>query len=89
MTRVTLSKLSKHEYAWAIQQSQRTQTTGYRVGGMPTGREAFIINFGAPRRQDWRVLPCKDGVSGKRFGHFASADDDLAAVAGSLTNSVR
>ena len=86
MTRVTLSK---HEYMWATEQGHRTQTTGYRVGGMPTGHEALINNFGGPNRQDWRVLPIKDNVSGERFGHFESADAALAAVAGRLTNSVQ
>jgi hypothetical protein len=86
MTNVTLSK---HEYMWATEQGQRTQTTGYRVGGMPTGHEALINNFGAPNRQDWRVLRIDNNVSGERFGHFDSADAALEAVAGRLKNSVQ
>jgi hypothetical protein len=86
MTRVTLSK---HEYMWNLEQGHRTEATGYRVGGLPVGHEALINNFGAPRRQEWRVLPIKDNVSGERFGHFKSADEALNAVAERLKTSVQ
>lgn len=77
MTDVTLSK---HAYMWDSDGGRREHANGYRVGGLPDGYEAFIINAGAPRRDDWYVLPAVNGVSGERLGHFASADEALRAV---------
>ena len=82
MTDVTLSK---HEYMWMSDGGLRRDPTGYRVGGLPAGHEAFINNFGAPHRNDWKILPIVNNVSGERYGHYASADEALAALDSNLS----
>src|SRR6266436_2146151 len=57
------------------------QVIGYRVGGMPDGTTARIANFGAPNRNDWRILRInRDNTQGEWTGHYESVDDALAAL---------
>jgi hypothetical protein len=57
------------------------QVTAYRVGGMPNGKMAGIANFGAPHRDDWRVMQINaDNAHTAWTGHYASVDDALAAL---------
>jgi len=57
------------------------QVTGYRVGGMPDGKTARIANFGAPHRNDWRIMRINaDNTQTAWSGHYESADEALAAL---------
>jgi hypothetical protein len=57
------------------------QVTGYRVGGMPDGSTARIANFGAPNRNDWRVLRIRvDNTQTDWTGHYESVEDALTAL---------
>ena len=72
-----------HEDMWLRQGSKfgTGTVTGYRVGGMPDGKTARIANFGAPNRQDWRILRINtDNTQGEWTGHYQSVDDALAAL---------
>jgi hypothetical protein len=55
-------------------------TTGYKVGSLPPGHEAFIANFGAPNRDDWRLLQAKEGVQGNWTDSYKSAEEALAVL---------
>jgi len=57
------------------------QVTGYRVGGLPNGKSARIANFGAPTRNDWRIMRIA-GNNGQAdwTGHYESFEDALAAL---------
>ena len=53
----------------------------YRVGGMPDGKTARIANFGAPNRNDWRIMRINgDNTQTDWTGHYESVDDALAAL---------
>ena len=57
------------------------QVTGYRVGGMPDGKTARIANFGAPNRNDWRIMRINaDNTPTDWTGHYESVEDALAAL---------
>ncbi len=57
------------------------QVIGYRVGGMPDGKTARIANFGAPNRDDWRIIRITpDGTQTDWTGHYESVEDALAAL---------
>jgi hypothetical protein len=57
------------------------QVTGYRVGGMPDGTTARIANFGAPDRNDWRIMRIDvDNTQSCWSGHYDSVDDALEAL---------
>jgi hypothetical protein len=57
------------------------QVTGYRVGGMPDGKTARIANFGAPTRNDWRIMLINaDNTHTDWTGHYESVEDALAAL---------
>jgi hypothetical protein len=76
--------LTLHEDAWLrdgpVFASGRV--TGYRVGGMPDGRTARIANFGAPSRNDWRIMLRinSDNTQSSWTGHFESVEEALAAL---------
>ena len=54
---------------------------GYRVGGMPDGKTARIANFGAPNRNDWRIMRVNaDNPQSDWTGHYESVEDALAAL---------
>jgi hypothetical protein len=51
------------------------QVTGYRVGGMPDGKTARIANFGAPNRNDWRIMRINaDNTQTDWTGHYESLE---------------
>jgi hypothetical protein len=57
------------------------QVIGYRVGGLPNGTTARIANFGAPNRDDWRVMRINaDNTQSAWTGHYQSVEDALAAL---------
>jgi hypothetical protein len=57
------------------------QVIGYRVGGMPDGRTARIANFGAPNRNDWRIMRINgDNTQADWTGHYESLEEVLAAL---------
>lgn len=52
---------------------------GYRVGGLPDGTTARIAYFGS----EWRVMRVVDDSRPADWsGHYASAEDALAALRG-------
>jgi len=57
------------------------QVTAYRVGGMADGSTARIANFGAPARNDWRIMRinANDSQSGW-IGSYESVEEALAAL---------
>jgi hypothetical protein len=74
-----------HEDAWFRNQLDLSsgRVTGYRVGGMPDGRIARIANFGAPNRDDWRVMIINaDKTYTDWSGNYENAEDALAALQG-------
>jgi hypothetical protein len=55
------------------------EVVGYRGGGMADGKTARIANFGAPNRNDWRVMRINgDNTQSEWTGHYESAEDALA-----------
>ena len=57
------------------------QAIGYRIGGMPDGKTARIVNFGAPNGNDWRIMRINgDNTQSNWSGHYKSLDDALAAL---------
>lgn len=72
-----------HEDAWLRDGSEYAngQVIGYRVGGMPDGKTARIANFGAPTRNDWRIIRIEaDNVQNGWTGHYESVEDALRAL---------
>lgn len=72
-----------HEDAWLREGRVAAggQVTGYRVGGMPDGRTARIANFGAPNRNDWRIMRINaDNTQSDWSGNYESVEDALAAL---------
>jgi len=54
---------------------------GYRVGGLRDGGTARIANFGAPNRNDWRIMRiAPDNTQSDWSGHFESVEDALATL---------
>lgn len=60
--------------------SKRDQVTQYEVHGLPPGEQAWIANFGAPYRHDWKLLRARNGVQSDWAGEYGSAEDALAAL---------
>jgi len=72
-----------HEDAWFRKGPvfEGGQVTGYRVGGMPDGKTARIANFGAPNRNDWRIMRINaDNTQTDWTGHYENVEDALAAL---------
>ncbi len=70
-----------HEDAWVRdrRESDDRNVIGYRVGGMPDGATARIANFGAPNRDDWRVMRINtDNTQTEWIGHYESVETALA-----------
>jgi hypothetical protein len=77
------SSFTIHEDAWVRDGPVYAsgQVIGYRVGGMPSGRTARIANFGAPNRDDWRIMRINgDNTQSEWTGHYGSVEDALAAL---------
>jgi hypothetical protein len=48
---------------------------------MPNGKTARIANFGAPNRNDWRIIRINaDNTSSDWTGSYESIDEALAAL---------
>ena len=72
-----------HEDAWFrnVAEYGSGQVIGYRVGGMPDGTTARIANFGAPIRNDWRIMRINtDNTQTDWTGHYENVEDALAAL---------
>lgn len=70
-----------HEDAWFRNIPESKQVIGYRVGGMPDGSTARIANFGAPARNDWRIMWVNpDNSQSDWIGHYESAEEALSAL---------
>lgn len=52
----------------------------YRVDGMPEGEEATIANYGAPHRNDWRILRIRGHEQSDWTGNYESAEVALAEL---------
>ena len=52
----------------------------YRVRHMPVGYQALIANFGAPRRNDWRIMRIDDDTQENWNGHYETAEEGLAML---------
>jgi hypothetical protein len=78
-----LYTLTLHEDAWLREEPVYSggQVTGYRAGGLPDGTTARIANFGAPNRNDWRIMRINpDNTQTDWIGHYQSVEDALAAL---------
>jgi hypothetical protein len=74
-----------HEDAWVREGPifGSGQVAGYRIGGLPSGQSARIANFGAPSRNDWRIMMITVNNGQDAWsGHFESFQDALAALLG-------
>jgi len=72
-----------HEDAWFRDHAnyEGHQAIGYRVGGMPDGKTARIANFGAPIRNDWRIMRINaDNSQTDWTGHYETVEDALDAL---------
>ncbi len=57
------------------------QAVGYRVGGLPDGKTARIANFGAPARNDWRIMLINaDNTQTGWTGNYETFEEALAAL---------
>src|SRR5204863_9509675 len=78
-----VNSFTLHEDAWVREGAVYAggQVIGYRVGGMPDGKTARIANFGAPNRNDWRIMRVNaDNPQSDWTGHYESVEDALAAL---------
>jgi len=83
-----LYTLTLHEDAWFRSESEYEShlVMGYRVGGMPDGKTGRIANFGAPNRDDWRIMRINaDNTQSDWAGHYESAEEALAALQQNLS----
>jgi len=72
-----------HEDAWLREGAVYASglAIGYRVGGLPDGRTARIANFGAPNRNEWRIMRINaDNTQTDWTGDYESIEDALAAL---------
>jgi hypothetical protein len=54
------------------------EVIAYRVGGMPDGKTAKIMNFGV---NDWRIMRINaDNTQTDWTGHYQSVEDALTAL---------
>ena len=61
--------------------TEARRAVAYRVGGLPNGKTARIENFGAPRRDDWRIMWINaDNSQDDWIGHYTSVEEALAAL---------
>jgi hypothetical protein len=78
-----MHSLTLHADAWTREGSEFASgdVTGYRVGGMPGGAWARIVNFGAPTRNDWQIMRINaDNTQSEWTGHYESAQDALVIL---------
>ena len=60
--------------------TKNRQITQYEVVGLPSGEQAWIANFGAPYRQNWKTLRATGEVQSDWTGDYPSAAEALAAL---------
>ncbi len=78
-----MQSLTLHPDAWIREGSEFAsgELVGYRVSGMTDGKTARIANFGAPNRDDWRVMRINaDNTQSDWTGHYESAHDALVIL---------
>jgi hypothetical protein len=56
------------------------QVTQYEVQGLPIGERAWIANFGAPNRHNWRILRATNEVQSDWTGDYGSAQEALETL---------
>jgi hypothetical protein len=75
--------LTLHPDAWIREGSEFAsgEVTGYKVGGMLDGAWARIANFGAPNRNNWRIMRINaDNTQGEWTGDYESAEAAMAGL---------
>jgi hypothetical protein len=74
--------LTLHADAWLRDGSNFASgdVTGYRVTGMPDGAWARIANFGAPNRNDWRIMRINGDTRSEWTGHHEGAQVALTEL---------
>jgi hypothetical protein len=79
---VVKMKLTLHEIGWVSDGliSGSGTVYQYRVGNMPPGYQALIANFGAPNRNDWKIMRIDDDAQEKWNGSYPSAEEALAVL---------
>jgi hypothetical protein len=60
----------------------------YRVGQMPPGYQALITNFGAPSRDEWKVMRIDDDAQEEWNGNFESPEEALAVLQKEFGSSI-
>lgn len=78
-----LQTFTLHEDAWLRDGPVYAggEVIGYRVGGLPDGTTFRIANFGAPTRNEWRIMRINaDNTQTDWTGDYESVEDALAAV---------
>lgn len=82
LRQIVKPKLTLHEIGWVGDGPTfgSGEVYQYRVGHMPPGYQALIANFGAPRRNDWKLLRIEEDVQEEWAGHYESAEDALAVL---------
>jgi hypothetical protein len=58
----------------------RDQVTQYEVQGLPSGERALVANFGAPHRQNWKILRVTGEVQSDWTGDYGSVEEALRTV---------
>jgi hypothetical protein len=59
----------------------------YEVQGLPPAERAWIANFGAPNRQNWRILRATEGVQSDWTGDYGSAEEALVSFQKQFTGT--
>jgi hypothetical protein len=52
----------------------------YEVQGLPSGERAWIANFGAPNRKNWRILRATNEVQSDWTGDYESVEEALTVI---------
>jgi hypothetical protein len=60
--------------------TKNRQITQYEVVGLPPGEQAWIANFGAPYRHNWKTLRATGEVQSDWTGDYRSAAEALAVL---------
>jgi hypothetical protein len=66
----------------------KRQVTQYEIQGLPPRERAWIANFGAPYRHDWRILRATDEVQGDWIGDHQSAKDAACSAIGEVSRLI-
>lgn len=69
--------------SWEADPAIRRKAKRYRVKGLPFAHHAWIMNFGSPTEDNWRVLHERYFLQGAWTGNYSSSGEALAALAGS------